>query len=514
MYGGSINIADILESHARTIGDRTAVITSDSTYSYKEINNRANKLANYLLDSGFSRGDHIAIHSRNRIEWIDAFYACLKIRAIPININYRYTRNELKYLYNISDTRGAIVSEEFLSDVIAIQNDLPKLEWVEDIESIYKKLDTKFNSNQDFEERSSDDLYIVYTGGTTGMPKGVVWRQEDLIYAAMNKARNGNKIDSPQQLSLEANKKIDQARIMCNSPMMHASGQWMMGSALIIGAVFILYTHKSFIASECLSIVEQNNVNSINIIGDGMAVSLINELKKNKYSLKSLISINNGGAFLSQQNKNELIKLLPHIFVMDVYGGSEVGSALAKIHTKDKNNEFKYDELIKIFDDSLNECSINTVGKIGRTGNIPLAYYNDSKKTNEIFKTINGIRWSIPGDLGYKTESDDIVLIGRDSSCINTGGEKVYPKEVESVITEYPDIIDAVVIGVEDKIWGEKVVCCFSSNKSIDTNNLKLFCKNNLADYKVPKLFIQINSIPRNEIGKVDFKKLKDIIYV
>lgn len=509
MSSGSINIADILESHAAIIGDRIAVITDDCFYTYGEINHRANKLANHLLACGFKAGDHIAIHSRNRIEWIDAFYACLKIRAVPININYRYTKNELKYLYNNSHARGVIVSQEFYDDVASIYSELPKLRWVGTIETMYENAVRHVKAIQDFEKRSGDDLYITYTGGTTGMPKGVMWRQEDLIYAAMNKSRGDLPIENAPQISLEALDRPNQTRIMCNSPMMHASGQWMMGSALMIGAIFVLYTQKSFTGPECLALAEKAEVNSMNVIGDGMASVIIDELNKNKYNLSSLISINNGGAFLSEDNKNKILQLLPGRFVMDVYGGSEIGGVLTKIHTNDNKSNFNNNTLIKVFDDSLNECDPNILGKIGKSGHIPLGYYNDLDKTNEVFKVINGIRWSIPGDLGYKDEHGDIILRGRDSLCINTGGEKVYPDEVESVVRSYPGIHDAVVFGTPHPVWGERVSCCIVCDGFVDIDKIKAYCKTNLADYKVPKVFNMIESIPRNEIGKIDYQSLK-----
>lgn len=513
MSSGSINIADILESHAAMIGDRIAVITDDCIYTYGEINHRANKLANHLLSCGFKKGDHIAIHSRNRIEWIDAFYACLKIRAVPININYRYTKNELKYLYNDSDAVGSIVSQEFYDDVASIYSELPKLRWVGVIESMYENAIRYTKAIQSFEARSGDDLYITYTGGTTGMPKGVMWRQEDLIYAAMNKSRGDLPIKDSYQISLETLDKKQQARIMCNSPMMHASGQWMMGSALMIGAVFILYTQKSFTGPACLALAEKTQAHSMNVIGDGMASAIVDELNKNKYNLPNLMSINNGGAFLSEDNKNNLLKLLPGRFVMDVYGGSEIGGVLTRIHTDNNNPNFNNNTLIKVFDELYNECNINVTGKIGKSGHIPLGYYNDINKTNEIFKLIDGVRWSIPGDLGYKDGNGNIVLRGRDSLCINTGGEKVYPDEVESTVKSYPGINDAVVFGTPHPVWGERVSCYIICNDIIDINEIKAYCRKNLADYKVPKVFTVVDAIPRNEIGKVDYALLKSGSY-
>jgi len=507
MSDGSINLADILESHADTFGDRIAVITDDCVYTYGYIDNEATRLANFLKSCGFGYGDHIAIHSRNRIEWIYAFYACLKIRAVPININYRYSKNELLYLYNNANVVATLVSDEFYDDVYSIYSNLPKLKWVGKFESIYENSVRSFGCQRNFEKRSGDDIYITYTGGTTGMPKGVVWRQEDLILAAMNKGRNNAPIDSVKELSLECLNKQFIPKIMCTTPMMHASGQWVMGSALVLGATYIMYTNKTFTGYHCLSLAEKSEANSMSIIGDGMAITLIDELSKNTYNLKNLFSINNGGAFLSEINKKKLIELLPHISVMDVYGGSEIGGVVAKVN----DSSFVSPEDTIIVDDNYNKVDCNIIGKIAKTGHLPIGYYSDSLKTNMVFKEIDDKRWCIPGDLGYITESGELVLLGRDNNCINTGGEKVYPEEVEEVIKSYPGVTDAVVIGKHHDRWGQQVTCVINCDTEIDFASLKKFCLNYLADYKIPKEFIKSNLIPRNEIGKIDYKKIKEL---
>ncbi len=505
-----ITIADVVEAMADAVPDRLAVVTMTREYTYAEIDERSTRLANLLASRGIGPGDHVAVHSANRIEWVDAFYGCLKARAVPINVNYKYLREELAHLYDNADCVAAIVAPEHVAAVAAL--DLPQLRQTIVLGEEYDAA-LAAASTERLTGRSPDDHYVLYTGGTTGSPKGVVWRNEDIIRAALNAGRLGAPFDSVEQLGAEAAANESPMVMLACGPMMHGGSQWILGNGHVAGATVALYDEPAFDAVAILDLVQKAGVNSLTFLGDAMGRPVARAIlaEPDRWDLSSLVAVSNGAAPLSEGVRTEIRQALPGRFILDSYGASESGATGSHLDDGSEGAmgapRFGVGDDVEVFDENLEPCPPGADGMLGRTGAIPLGYYRDEEKSAATFKEIDGRRWSIPGDFARREDDGSVTVLGRGSVCINTGGEKVHPEEVEAVLLRHDDVVDAAVVGTDHERWGQQVTALVQrqDDSDVSEDDLRDFVRSLLANYKVPKQVLFVPRVPRTPVSKVDY---------
>jgi acyl-CoA synthetase (AMP-forming)/AMP-acid ligase II len=516
----TFNLADLFEQVAVAAPDRTAVVAGADRRTYGELDERCNRFANHLLSIGVGRGDHVAIHAMNCIEWVEAFWACFKISAVPINVNYRYMEGELQYLYDNADCVAVLVEPALRERLDKVLGDLPRVRSVIEIGPEYEAALAAASAVLAPQQRSGDDLYMLYTGGTTGMPKGVMWRHEDAFFAIMNAAR-GRGLATPEDLGDEiATAVADGARqltMMALGPIMHGGAQWAMGNGMFVGAKIVLYSERGFDADRILQIVAEEGVNSIATIGDAMArpiAEAIAAAPSGTYDLSTLFAIGNGGAPLSSAVREQLKAAAPQLVINDAFGASETGATGGKVDGGEGFSapRFMMNADTTVLDDDGVQCAVGVTGKLARTGYIPLGYYKDEAKTAATFPTYAGKRWVIPGDFARIEDDGTISLLGRGSVCINSGGEKIYPEEVEAALKKNPSVFDAVVVGTPNERWGEQVTAIVQirPGHSLSTADVQAHSRTVLSDYKTPRTVLFVDTVQRTPVGKADYKWAKE----
>ncbi|MEO9140231.1 MAG: AMP-binding protein [Jatrophihabitans sp.] len=513
----TLHLGDIIEALADAVPDHLAVTTGRDQLTYRELDERATRLAHHLAGTGVGPGDRVAIHSENCLEWIESFYACLKIRAVPININFRYVTKELRYLYDDADCVASIVAPRYAPMVESLQESMPALHTVLSIGPDYEAALAAASPERDFGPRSPDDEYVVYTGGTTGMPKGVLWRQEDIVFGAMNTMRQGRPISGVEQLAEEARSAPHQLRLLTVGPMMHGGSQWIMGAAHLAGGALILYCEPAFDAYKALQLASDAKANVFATMGDAVGRPLAEAISDPNWTtpdLSSLIIFGNGAAPLSTAVREQLKQALPHAMILDSYGASETGAAASRPDSGVKHAAPRFDagtDVTVVKPDLSAVSRPGEVGMLARSGHIPLGYIKDPERTAKTFPVIAGKRWVIPGDYARIEEDGSISLLGRGSTSINTGGEKVYPEEVEAALKEHPAVMDAAVIGTPHPRWGEQVTALVTLRVDhvADQDELREHCRPRIAAFKIPKSVLVVVAVPRTAVGKVDYPQVK-----
>jgi len=514
-------LADLLECLCDADPDAAMLVAGDGTRSRGELDRRANRLAHHLTGVGIGRGDHVGVYAYNRLEWVEALLACWKIGAAAINVNYRYVEDELRFIWRDSRMAALIYERGFARHVKALATDFPEIH-------SYLMLDDDAHADPDapgdeyeaalasqpdtreFAPRSGDDVYIVYTGGTTGMPKGVIWRHEDL-YSNIARPLTGG-IERPEEIAKQSGNPLGM-RTLTLSPLMHGGGQWPLFITILNGGVALFPISRRFDAHEVLAIIEGQRVSTLSIIGDAMGRPIAEAILEDpaRYDTSSLIAISSGGALLTDPVRKLLRQALGRIHLTGGIGSSEIGSAARETRAFDPDSgpRFALDASVAVLDDALRPIRPGSeqVGRLARTGHIPLGYYGDPKKTAECFVTDEqGVRWVLPGDYARVEEDATITLLGRGSHCINSGGEKIFTDEVEHVITQHPAVRHATVVGVADPEWMERVVALVElgeSDATFDLDALQAHCRSHLAGYKIPRQLI-LCDIVRTPTGKVD----------
>ena len=526
------NIADLFERAVDAVPDRRALVCGPRSLTFAEMDEEANRLANHLLAQGFGVGDHIGIYGQNSAEWLIAMVAIFKIRAVPININFRYVEDELAYLFDNADLVALVHGREYLDRIAAVRDKVPGLrhfvmidddsdldpalvgsvEWTAAIEGA--------DGSRPELPRTDDDHYVIYTGGTTGMPKGVVWRHEDVFYALGGgvDAYTNERVTHGHQLAEKAAATETPMVALNTPPLMHGAAQWGALRFLFEGNTVVFV--PKFDPEEVWGTIERAGVNTILITGDAMARPLVECLAENegRWDLSSLFVVSSSAATFSPSVKEQMLELLPNIMVIDAIGSSESGMNGMVIQTKGQTaNHGGGGPTVSagrdavVLDDDLNPMPAGTgvVGKLARGGNIPIGYYKDPEKTAANFVTAaDGQRYVVAGDLALFEEDGTITLLGRGSACINSGGEKIYPEEVESVLKGHPEVYDCLVVGVPDARWGS-AVCAVIQPRHADhvptLDELAEHCRTLLARYKVPRHLVVVDEIQRSPSGKPDY---------
>ncbi|MFC9971683.1 acyl-CoA synthetase [Spirillospora sp. NPDC127200] len=520
----SYNLADLLEILAAAGPDRPALVAGGERRTYRELNERASRVGHHLASAGVTEGQHVAILAYNRAEWIEAMLGIFKIRAVPIPVNFRYVAGELRHVLADSDSVALIGERSLLGKVEEIRADLPKLRHVVVVEDgdttpiegavEYEKALAAAAADDDFPERSSDDRYIMYTGGTTGYPKGVEWRCEDIFFGALGGGNVlGDPVTSPEAIA--ANAEQPPMAVLDCAPVMHGAGQWVAFMGLFSGAKVVLYTDHAFDPEEALRLLAEEQANVMMLVGDVMARPVAKALASGDHDTSSLFAIASGGAPLTEGAKEELKAHLPNVMFLDNYGASETGACGPSVGGKEGTARFMMKPGITVLDDDLKPVAPGGIGKLARSGHIPLGYYNDPKKTASTFFTdADGVRWSVPGDYASLEEDGTIVLLGRGSLVINTGGEKVYPEEVEVALKDHPDVYDVVVVGLPDERFGQRVAAVVAPRPGTapTLEELTAHCRDRLAGYKLPRTLKLVDEVQRTAVGKSDYKWARSVL--
>lgn len=536
------NVASIFERVASNIPDKEAIICGNERLTYGEFDRRANRVARHLASIGISKGDHVAIYAYNRLEWVEAMLACYKLSAVPVNVNYRYVEDELQYLLNDADVKAIVFERQFGPLLAAIREKLPKLQHYIAIEDgsgaaldglhadEYDTVTAKQSDTPLDIERSGDDLYVLYTGGTTGMPKGVVWRQEDVIMALgggldMGTGQPIASADIMADRCIQPN--AFSMRSLQLAPLMHGAAQWGLLRALFEGATVVMSDRKSFDADYVWQLIGNEKVNVMLITGDAMARPLMDALVAREetgtpYDLSSMFVVASSAAIFSPSLKDAFTEKLPNVLIMDNIGASEVGYCGAAVHSKGGADKDAGGPRVApgpdtiLLDDDFNVIPMKSgqEGWLARGGNIPLAYYKDEAKTAKTYITASdGRRYAIPGDRARANEDGTITLLGRGSGCINSGGEKIFPEEVEGAIKAHPAVVDTLVVGTPDERFGSCVTALVSIRPGFAEPTLESIqeaCTTQIARYKLPRRVFFVNEIARSPSGKPDYKWAKE----
>jgi acyl-CoA synthetase (AMP-forming)/AMP-acid ligase II len=524
------NIADLIEHAVDAVGERVALIVGDRSETYRELDERSNRLAHHLAANGVGAGDHVGIYAFNSCEFVETIFAAYKLRAVPINVNYRYVEAELAYLFDDADLVALVHDAQFGSRIEAVRSSLPRLRHLVAIEDGsgnaiadgtvgYDDAIASVSPARDFDDRSDDDLYMLYTGGTTGMPKGVVWRQEDVIRVLGGGIdfNTGVPVDDEYRFANAAAAAPDGGKAIVIAPLMHGAAQWGTLNGLFNGRTIVLM--PKFDAHEVWKAVERHRITTLSITGDAMGRPLIEALDEADYDVSSLVAVSSTAAVFSAAVKDRYLERFENLVVVDAVGSTETGyngmTTVAKGATKPGLPTVRMGPDTVVLDDELRvvQAGSGVVGRMARGGNVPLRYHKDPQKSAATFVTVDGKRYAVSGDSAVVEADGTMTLLGRGSVCINSGGEKIYPEEVEAALKAHPDVFDAVVVGVPDDRWGEHVAAVVETRTGNrpSLEALATHCRTLVAGYKVPRSVHFVDTMQRSPSGKADYPWARQI---
>ena len=528
----ALNIADLAEHAIDAVPDRVALICGDEQITYAGLEEKANRLAHYLISRGVKKDDKVGLYCRNRIEIVIAMLGIVKAGAILVNVNYRYVEAELRYLFDNSDMVAVVHERQYSERVANVLPDVPNVKTVLVIDDgsavpaqtyhnyggveFYEAV-AEGSPERDFGTRSADDIYLLYTGGTTGFPKGVMWRHEDIYRVLLGGTdfATGEFVADEYDHAKQAAAGPPMIRYPI-PPMIHGATQSATWMALFTGGTVLL--SPEFDADAVWRAIEEHKVNLLFFTGDAMARPLLDALEGSERDLSSLFLLSSTAALFSPSLKERFLELLPNRVITDSIGSSETGfggtSVVAKGQSGGGGPRVTIDKRTAVLDDDGNEVvpGSGVRGILAKRGNIPVGYFKDEKKTAETFRTINGVRYAIPGDYAQVESDGTVTLLGRGSVSINSGGEKIYPEEVEGALKGHPDVFDALVVGVPDPRFGQHVAAVVALRKGTAPTLVELdaFVRKEIAGYKVPRSLWIVDEVKRSPAGKPDYKWAKE----
>jgi acyl-CoA synthetase (AMP-forming)/AMP-acid ligase II len=503
----ALNMADLFEHAADAFPERVALIYGDRQVTYRELEDEANRLAHHLAAQGAGPGDHVGLYARNSIEAVETLLAAIKLRAVAININYRYVHSELAYYLRDADL-SALVYDQGLAPVVdaVVPPELPRVS----IGATFDEAVSAASGTRDFGPRSPDDIYIIYTGGTTGHPKGVMWRHED-IWRTLGGGIDfitGERLEDEWAQSRKG-AEVDGMVRMAPAPLIHGAAMVATLACLFVGDTAVIL--PKFDPHALWEAVQRHRVNVLSIIGDAMARPLMEALAAGAYDTSSLVSLNSTAALFSPAVKDATALALPNVFISEAIGSTETGFAGIAFVSADGDHRggttVTAGPDVIVIDEAGGVCGPGQTGKLARGGHLPLGYYKDPVKTAEMFTEVNGERYAVPGDWARIEEDGAITLLGRGNTCVNSGGEKVYPEEVEGALKSHPDVFDSLVIGVPDDRLGQRVAALVQLRPGVtcDLAALQSHARGQIAGYKVPRTVWFVDSVGRTVSGKADY---------
>ena len=542
------NLADLYDAVSAAIPDRECIVWRDRRLTYAQMADRTNRLANHLVAAGLgarterdglggheSGQDHLACYLHNGNEYMEAMLGAYKARVAPFNVNYRYVAEELRYLLNDAGATAIVFHSTFADRLAEVLPDLPALRVLLQVDDgsgsellpgaqWYEDALTAASPERPDVQRSPDDLYILYTGGTTGMPKGVLWRQADIYVGALGGRNLGTGAEWESVDEIVEGARNAGARLLPAPPFMHGAGHWLALNAMNSGnTVCIQDDTVGLDADDVWRTIEREKVNILLIVGDAFGRPLVDQLeaaaeKDEGYDLSSMLMVISGGAPLNSTIKDRFLAQLPTVMVMDAVGASETGSQMSHMSAAGQaasTGTFTPGPGAAIVSADLStalEAGHEEVGWLAQKGRVPLGYLGDAEKTARTFPVIGGVRYSVPGDRARLTADGVIELYGRDSVTINSGGEKIFAEEVEQAIAHHPDVYDVVCAGRPSERWGQEVVAVVQLREGAAATEEDLLAEaaTHVARYKLPKAFVFCDAIVRSPAGKADYRWAKE----
>ena len=537
-------LGTINEAIADAIPDNEAIVSPTRRLTWRDLQLRSRRVANLMHAAGLgchrerhelqaweSGQDHVALYLYNGPEYIEGMLGAYKARAVPFNVNYRYVEEELHYLLTDAETRGIIYHASFAPRLAAVLPKLPPQALLLQVDD--GSGEPLLPGARDYESAlaaasdalppvtpTEDDLYIIYTGGTTGMPKGVLWRQRDIFFTAM-----GGQLPAGMGIVQSLAEMVERApngsfiRSLPAPPFMHGAAQWIAFIILHQGGTIVLPSNTRTLDPEDIwRTVERERVGTLSIVGDAFARPLLDQLRTHTYDLSCLHVLGSGGAILSAPFKQAFLEYLPDVMIFDGFGSSETGAQGATLTTKGDAiaPAFKMDAETCVLDAALTrrlEPGEAEIGWLARTGTLPLGYFNDPDKTRRTYPTVDGVRYAVPGDRAQVAPDGTVLVFGRDSVCINSGGEKIFAEEVERALKHHPAVYDVVVAGAPSERWGEQVTAIVQFRPGATASDREMLdtAAQHLARYKLPKVFVAVDQIVRSASGKPDYRWAKSM---
>ncbi len=538
------DLSTVFATVARAVPDTEALTWRERRYTYGDLNRRIDGFAHHLVGAGIgchterhslanheSGQDHVGLYLRNGNEYVEAMIGAYRSRSAPFNVSYRYVEDELIYLLNDANARALVYHAEFAPRVATIIERVPSLTMLVQVadESGNELLPGAVDYASvvatppagSLPTPIGDDLYLLYTGGTTGLPKGVLWRQHDIFLAAMGGRPfgSGAAFASYDELADHVRVAAGNMSVLMMPPLMHGSAQWTAFNVFTMGGRIVIPDNVHRLqAAEVLALAAREKVLTISLVGDAMARPLVDELECGKFDLPALGVITNGGAAMSPTVRTRLRRALPGIAVLDAVGSSESGlqmNAVAAGELADPVSLFTPQPDTAVLSPDRDRVLPTGGGEgwLARRELVPLGYLGDPEKSAKTFPTIDGVRWSVPGDRAVSLPDGRIELLGRDSVTINSGGEKIFVEEVERALATHPSVYDVVVVGRPSERWGSEVVAVVAvgPGQVVTDEDLAASCRAQLAGYKVPKAFIRTPAIVRSPAGKADYRWAADL---
>jgi fatty-acyl-CoA synthase len=533
------NLATVHEAVSAVVPDRVAIVHGKRRLTFADLTDRSRRLATYLHRHGLglrkerdelqpweSGQDHVGLYLYNGSEFIEGMLGAYKTRVAPFNVNYRYVEEELRYLLDDAGARALVYHAAFAPVLAAVRDRLPNLELLLQVADDsandllpgavdYEDALASMPAEAPSSELTPDDLYILYTGGTTGMPKGVLWRQHDIFRAAMGGRAFGTweLIEDYEDLKHKVIP-TDTVRVLNLPPLMHGAAQWAAFYYMTMGATVVFPSDTTTVDPvDVWRTVEREKVIGITAVGDAMARPLVEELERNRYDTSSVMAFGSGGAILSEGIKQRLVAQIPNLIVSDVAGASETGAQMGANSTSGSVSTGRFlpgpgtvvldAELTRVLTPGDDE-----EGWLAQFGAVPLGYLGDPDKSARTFPVIGDVHYSVPGDRARWLDNGEIELLGRDSVTINSGGEKIFAEEVEQALIRHPAVADCVVAGRPSERWGQEVVALvqLAEGHAATAEELLTEAGRHLARYKLPKAIGFYESIVRSPSGKADYR--------
>lgn len=528
------SVAEVHEAIAATRPDEVCLVFRDRRLTWSDVTDRTRRLANHLIGAGLgchterdqleghqSGQDHLAIYLHNGNEYLEAMVGAFKARVAPFNVNYRYVAEELRYLLLDSNASAMVVHSQFVPTLAEVLPELPNLKVILQIPDEsgnellpgavwYEEALAAASAEKPAVQWSPDDLYILYTGGTTGMPKGVLWRNGD----ANVECFGGSRADTMDGILAEATGGL---KALLAPPFMHGAGHWMSFRTWNSGGtVFVQSVPERLDPDDVWGLIEREQLNFLLIVGDAFGRPLLDRLAKGGYDLSSLTVLLSGGAPLSANLKDEFLQHLPTLMIVDGLGSSEAGGQLSQVSAGGgaTTGTFPISPGNHVLSDDLTRelpAGDPEIGWLAKSGNLALGYLGDAAKTARTYPIVAGNRYAVPGDRARLRVDGIIELHGRDSVTINSGGEKIFAEEVEAAVKAHPGVYDCVVAGRPSERWGNEVVAIVRVREgyTVTDDDLRAEAERHIARYKLPKAFVFVNEIVRSPAGKADYRWAK-----
>jgi acyl-CoA synthetase (AMP-forming)/AMP-acid ligase II len=525
---GGWNLAEMWEVSADELPDAQALVQGDRRVTWREFDRRADGVAAWLLGLGVAEQDKVAQYLYNSPEYLESMFAAYKAGIVPVNTNYRYAEDELLYLWDNADAVAVVFHGCFADRIDDLRSRLGKIRgwlWVDDGSGPCPDWATPYEDIAGAAPgrqrapwgRDGDHLYMLYTGGTTGMPKGVMWRQDDLIMV-LGSQLGGGLPEEPDYDAFRGMRTAAGPVMLPACPLMHGTGALTAMSALSQGGSVVLLAGRTYDPAELLDAIKREKVNALAIVGDAFARPMLRALDadRDRWDISSLFAITSSGVMWTEETKQGLLGHHSGMVLMDAFSSSEALGMGVSVSSGDgaaKTAEFQLgpNAVVVTDDGRLVEPGSGEIGMVGVSGRVPLGYYKDEAKTASTFRVLDGKRYSIPGDYATVEADGTVRLLGRGSVCINTGGEKVFPEEVEEAIKTHGAVRDAVVVGVPDDKWGESITALVEVGGTLEVAEQALIdhVKGRLSGFKVPKRVLFVDTVGRAPNGKVDYKRCR-----